>query len=221
MTTCCDNCKDLYTAADKAHPLCLEKLLKNPSDELTCPDKFKELSPLHLAARGYLEKSTECTKILIDNGYNVNNKCNKYLSTPIMQNVYLGKHESFKLLLENDADLTLLNSRNESCLSLSVFFDNHEALLLIVEKLKLLNLLDQFINLPDVDGNTALIYSIRAQDGGKCGRILLENGADPNFVNNDGYTAYDYAFCKEIEFCKYMEDYCKEKNIKLNKLKDR
>ncbi|KAJ7667659.1 transcription factor [Mycena polygramma] len=141
--------------------------------------------------------------------------------TPLHWACAMGRIRVVKLLLTAGADIFKVNNAGQTCLMRSVMFANNYDVRKFPELYELLHLVDvamskgkthaaryymeivlnrlsdypkelaDVINFQDEDGETALTMAARCRSK-RLVKLLIDNGADPKIVNNDGKSTEDY-----------------------------
>ncbi|WP_353288553.1 ankyrin repeat domain-containing protein [Wolbachia endosymbiont (group A) of Pogonocherus hispidulus] len=194
----------------------VEKFLKRWEKDNFDLKKFPCGDLLQFAAKFNCAK---LAKVLIENGFDVNEECfitslhqaaqsgslevaklllenganvnaTDGMGSPLHYAAKHGKTEVIELLLENKADINMQNRLGETPLHWAARDGAVEAGRLLSKKDGIK------IDLEDRNGLTPLHYSIidkHMDRTGDLAKILLEKGADPNFKNNWGCTPFYYA----------------------------
>lgn len=106
--------------------------------------------------------------------------------TPLMCACWVGNNKIINILLNNGAKAVGNNKDLQSAFHIIVTKNNMELLLEFMEKFP------EEINHQDKRGNTALMVAAELKNP-EMMKLLIENNADLNLVNNNGKTAYNIA----------------------------
>ena len=106
--------------------------------------------------------------------------------TPLMCACWVGNNKIINILLNNGAKAVGNNKDLPSAFHIIVTKNNMELLLEFIEKFP------EEINHKDKRGNTALMVAAELKNP-EMMKLLIENNADLNIVNNNGKTAYNIA----------------------------
>lgn len=130
----------------------------------------------------FSEESWKRLKLVISHGVNINHQDDGNKTALMWADDY---PDVIQYLLDNTlVDLTLLNDRNKSLLHYS---DNKpEVMQTIIQKIKKDEKLKYLINQKDTYGNTPLHSAIYKSDA--VVKILLKAGANPNSIDNSGFS---------------------------------
>ena len=142
-------------------------------------------------------------KILIANGADVN-RLDAWSSTPIYWAVQEGEIDTVRILIDNGADINILDDTGQTPLYIAAG-ENYCDILK-----ELLN------NNADIDytESTSPFMIACAFDNYESAKILLEYGANINFVDNDGRTALFYAKVRKAnKLVKFLLDNGASTNI--------
>lgn len=127
-------------------------------------------------------------KILIANGADVN-RLDAWLSTPIHWAVQESEIDIVKILIENGADINILDGTGQTPLYIAAGENYCDILELLLN------------NNADIDytESTSPFMIACAFDNYESAKMLLEHGADINFVDDDGRTALFYAKVRKVD----------------------
>ncbi|MDO5465146.1 MAG: ankyrin repeat domain-containing protein, partial [Akkermansia sp.] len=140
-------------------------------------EDISRTTPLMLAVRNNL---TECVKLLIDAGANLNLADGPRDDSPLILAVRNNLPECVKLLVESGADLNLAGFGGDTPLILAVRNNHPECVKLLVES-------GADLNLANFEGNTPLILAVR-NNHPEYVKLLVESGADLNLAGFGGDT---------------------------------
>jgi ankyrin repeat protein len=146
-------------------------------------------------------------RLLHSRGVTLNSKGDNE-ETPLMYACFFKKVEAVRTLCELGADVNAEDSHGKTALFFTVYDGTPENL---PAELKYLGVFTQEnrdiihellrrganINKQTLSGMTVLM--VAAQESPDSIRFLLENGADPNIIDNNFYSPLDYAFSYRIE----------------------
>ncbi|XP_060576527.1 ankyrin repeat domain-containing protein 26-like isoform X31 [Ruditapes philippinarum] len=160
----------------------ISKVRQLAKKDPTALDK-ENRTPLHLAcAQGH----ADVVEALLEWNARVNVGDNQG-KTPLMKAIECNQEKCVKLLLEHKVDINVTDKDKNTALHLAVKEGNTAMVALLVRY-------GAKVNVKNKDGRTPLILSV--QDPSKRDeptRILLENGADPNLVDNEQRSALHHA----------------------------
>lgn len=157
-------------------------------------------SPLTIVSDTYKPNKVEMIKLLIKHGANVNLK-NSDGKTPLLnllgygytnepgkkeKEMELVDYRSFRVLIENGADIFTEDSEKRNALSLASMGDNTLIARYVINERKL------DINKQDSYGQTPLVLACE-YNSTETAQLLIKSGADKNIKDSSGKTAYDYA----------------------------
>jgi len=159
---------------------------------------------MHMAAIG---GNAHIIRLLHSRGVTLNSRGHNE-ETPLMYACFFKKVEAVRALCELGADVNAEDSHGKTALFFTVYDGTPENL---PAKLKYLGVFTQEnrdiihellrrganINKQTLSGMTVLM--VAAQESPDSIRFLLENGADPNIIDNNFYSPLDYACSYEIE----------------------
>ncbi|QTF48925.1 putative ankyrin repeat protein [Acanthamoeba polyphaga mimivirus] len=121
--------------------------------------------------------------LLLDLGANVNIQ-NMQKDTCLMSAIELNNFEMIKLFLEHGADINVINKSGDSCL-LKMFCHNRIQNQNDVEIIKLLIKYGANVNFVNKYTVLSQAIDITSNFGPEVVELLLENGADPNYIYNN------------------------------------
>lgn len=105
----------LYIASAHGHSHLVEYLLRKGSDK-NFSTTTRERTPLHVAAMSFNEEGgTECVRLLVENGADVNAK-DFHGYTPVMHATKSKHHRIVELLIKGNCDVNLKSSSQETAL---------------------------------------------------------------------------------------------------------
>ena len=136
--------------------------------------KCMECNTLNEAA---LYRHSECMKLLIDAGADVN-QCNNGGSSPIYGAARRGHSEIVKLLIVAGANVHLCNNKGRPPILGAAISGHIECVNLLIEAGVDVNLCD--------DSGRSLIYRAAINGHIECVNLLIEAGADVNLCDDDG-----------------------------------
>lgn len=133
-----------------------------------------------VARKGTIEQIKE----LVMANPSVVNNINKEGFSPLILACYRGNNDVAKYLIENNCDINGNSAMGTPLMSCIVKGNNEMSAFLIEKKAN--------PNLADVNGMTALIYSVQFQNINII-ELLLKNNADKSHKDKQGKTAFEYA----------------------------
>lgn len=113
------------------------------------------------------------------------NALNSHGDTPLHVAASIGNHEVLKRLLEAGADPSLENKKGMTPIMAAARKGSHPAIRTLLKKDVLLGKTDKF-------GNSVLFYAVES-DSPLVFETLVDSGADPHHVNNQGETLHHIA----------------------------
>ncbi|KAJ6240066.1 ankyrin repeat [Anaeramoeba flamelloides] len=140
--------------------------------------------------------------------------------TPLIRAYYKYSDDLITEILERGADPCVIFKNNSNTTLLIEACRSKKPknyVQLIISKAKNNDQFSKFINHHDEEYTTALYWSVRNRDI-EIPRLLLENGADPNFVNLKKFykpNIYLCAYFKKLDFVKLFVEYNADVNPKL------
>jgi ankyrin repeat protein len=177
----------LILAAENGHEEIVSLLLgKNANVHAVGSDNRTAL----LAVRG---KHESIMRLLIAMGANVNAR-DQFCLTPLHAAALGGYEGAVKLLLDSGADVNAQSEDFKSPLHSAATSGSEVVMRLLLEA-------GAAVNVKDVNGDTPLlaVAQVYHEASAAMAELLLGKGADANSVNNDGYTALQWAIENENE----------------------
>lgn len=174
----------------------------------------------------------DIAKALIDNGALVNLKANDGFNA-LMEAVRTGNIEIAKLLIEHNSDLNIKNEYGTTMIIIACEKGNEEMFNLLVENNADINeksswgastliyasengninimkyLIDNGIDVngkADDNGDTPLLWAVTGKNPYEASKLLIENGADVNAVNNSGVEPATILAASTPEVVKLLKD---------------
>ena len=108
-----------------------------------------------------------------------------------------GYRDIVKLLLEQEADVSLCSNESVTPLHMAVISGNKEIIGLLADA-------GADINATDRQGKTPLIYAVEARKA-EAAKYLAQAGADTSVKDNNGRSALDYANALGLKACRKRE----------------
>jgi FOG: Ankyrin repeat len=133
-----------------------------------------------IARSGTLEEM----KTLVSQNPDIINSKNERGFTPLILACYRGNTEVAKYLIDNVKDLNYVSPEGTALSSLCINYNKE-----LVEKMLSKN---ADPNLPDSNGNTALMWAVK-RGNIELAKILLDNKADKTVKDSMGISAFEYA----------------------------
>lgn len=100
-------------------------------------------------------------------------------NTPVMVACQYGRTDIVRVLLENSADVSIVNNNNETCLNIACRVGNINIIDLLLR--------DSNVNLKDGNAANALVFACREEKYEIVKQMVL-NGVDINHANSEGWT---------------------------------
>ena len=166
----------------------------------------------------FIRQNHDITKLLIEHGADIN-KINKRGHTPIFETVLEDDYEAFKLLVDNKADLSIVDNYGMNLLNLFAF----KSCDIRIAQVLLDNGVSIF-NKAGANNNCLIIASFGARknisDKIKFVKYFISKGIDINMQNNVGDTALHAAVVRnQYEISKFLLESGADKNITNNESK--
>jgi ankyrin repeat protein len=180
----------------------IAKLLIDSGADVNCSTS-SGIVPLTHAT--WANNATEMGKFLILNGANVNpdpcrnNKactCGPNFNTPLHAACNVGKSDLIEILVSNGAKVNIFNSNGLTPLHNAVNSGNLDAVRTLLDH-------GAFLNVQEREQGCTELHLAAAMGYGDITKLLMEKGACPKMMNNDGKTPFDLAFLygqKEIGY---------------------
>eukprot|EP00794_Sanderia_malayensis_P000575 gene575-1234_t len=180
-----------------AKELLLHKAKINPKD-------VDQMTPLHKAA---MFGKLEMMQFLLERGSLINAR-DKDNYTPLLAAVWKGQTEAAELLCNKGARMHITDASLKTCVHLVVEYDHIDTLSMLMGTSAI-----GLVNSTDKDYRTPLHYA--ALEGNiEALKILLENGAKPDFGDHEEKTPLHHAAEKGKPKC--VEILCKTPHVDLN-----